>query len=390
MKELQDILDAYHDLALSGAPAALATVVKTEGSAYRRPGARMLVRGDGTRVGSISGGCLEADVAERAKLAMETGASRYVRYDARGSNGDLIFEAGCDGSIGILIEPIERAAASLEYLEHCMDARLAGALATVFRAEGDLAHTLGARMTIDSAPAISDGGDRGFALAIQNNAMEAIHDGLRRRCVFETTTGLQEVLIEPVQPPVALMICGAAPGAVPLARLALQMGWRVTIADTRLGAVDPASVPGAAFVTAPRERLLESIPFDARTAAVVMTHNYEWDLALLAYLLPSAAGYVGLLGSRKRSRRVWDDLHEARLALTPRQQARFHGPAGLDIGSETPEEIALSIIAEIQASMSDRAGGALRDRREPIHSFETSPGKPFSDISPVPITARGR
>ncbi|BDI28776.1 hypothetical protein CCAX7_008270 [Capsulimonas corticalis] len=372
MKELQSILSAYRDITRVAAPAALATVVKTEGSAYRRPGARMLVRDDGSRVGAISGGCLEADVVERAKQVIATGVSQFVRYDARGSNGDLIFEAGCDGAIGILIEPIDRAARALDYIAHCMDARKSGAMATVFQAGGEWSETIGARVTVDSDGVISsDIDDPELVLAIQYNAWEAMKDGVRRTCVHETPKGVQEILIEPIEPPVALVICGAAPGSIPLARLAAQMGWRVTIADTRADTIDPETVPDAALVTAPRLNLLNAVTIDARTAAVVMTHNYEWDLALLTHLLPSPARYVGLLGSRKRAARVSGDLLDARLALTSRQQDRFHSPAGLDIGSETPEEIALSIIAEIQAAMSDRAGGALRDRREPIHSFET-------------------
>lgn len=381
MNELQSIIAAYRDIAAANAPAALATVVKTEGSAYRRAGARMLVRSDGSRVGAISGGCLEADVAERARLVMETGVSQYVRYDARGANGDLIFEAGCDGAIGILIEPIERAAPSLNYLAQCMDARRAGALATVFQMRGDGKQLLGMRLMMDGRECATDIEDSELIAAIQNDARAAIDNGVRRNCIYETAHSSCEVLIEPIQTPVALVICGAASGAVPLAQMAARMGWRVTIADPRPDALDPSLVPGAAFVTAPRERLLNTIAFDARTAAVVMTHNYEWDLALLTQMLPSPAGYVGLLGSRRRAQRVWSDLHDARLELTPEQRDRFHSPAGLDIGSETPEEIALSIVAEIQAAMSRRVGGALRDRLGAIHSFETNSSTPSEAAS---------
>ncbi|MCW3060633.1 MAG: xanthine dehydrogenase [Capsulimonas sp.] len=372
MKELQSILAAYREIARDATPAALAMVVKTEGSAYRRAGARMLVRVDGSRVGAISGGCLEADVAERARLVMASGNSQYVRYDARGANGDLLFEAGCDGAIGILIEPIERAAPSLDYLVQCMDIRKSGALATVFQMRGDGKQLLGMRLMMDGGECITDIEDSELIAAIQNDAREVIDDGVRRNCIYETARGGYEVLMESPQTPVALVICGAASGAVPLARLAGQMGWRVTITDPRPDVFDSNSVPDAAFVTAPRERLLNTIVFDSRTAAVVMTHNYEWDLTLLTQMLPSPAGYVGLLGSRRRAQRVWSDLHYARLELTPEQRDRFHSPAGLDIGSETPEEIALSIVAEIQAAMSRRAGGALRDRPGAIHSFETS------------------
>ena len=229
-----------------------------------------------------------------------------------------------------------------------------------------------------------------FMAAIQDEARAAMAGGARRNCVYETSSGRQEILIEPIQAPIALVICGVATGAAPLARIASQLGWRVTITDPRPTSLDPGLVPDAACVIAPRERLLDFVTFDGRTAAVVMTHNYEWDLSLLTQLLPSSARYVGLLGSHKRAQRVWSDLHDSRLPLTAQQRERFHSPAGLDIGSETPDEIALSIIAEIQAAMSDRAGGALRDRREAIHSFETIAisSSPESLSAPIHACAR--
>jgi xanthine/CO dehydrogenase XdhC/CoxF family maturation factor len=174
---------------------------------------------------------------------------------------------------------------------------------------------------------------------------------------------------------VRLLICGGGWDAVPLVRIADILGWRIALIDPRPRDAMAERFPAAGQIieSAPAAAANE-LSFDARTAAIIMTHNYAHDLALLKTLLPSPVPYIGLLGPRHRTQRLLSDLDEQGAAPSPPQLRRLYTPAGLDIGTSNPEEIALAIIAEIQAVLSGRAGGPLRDRPGDIHSrTELSP-----------------
>jgi len=181
--------------------------------------------------------------------------------------------------------------------------------------------------------------------------------------------GPTDVFVEVIEPPVPLLVFGSGPDAVPLVRLARELGWHVTVADERPAAASGGRFPGAdATLTCAPEAVPERAGLDARTVAVLMTHNYLQDLRLLEVLLPLPVRYLGILGPKRRTERMLGDLRKQGLEPSEDWLGRLHSPAGLDIGADTPEGIALAIVAEINAVLAGRTGGPLRERDGPIYS----------------------
>lgn len=378
MTETQAILEEYQHIKANKGCAALATVVKVEGSAYRRPGARMLVSPDGRRIGAISGGCLEADVVLRAQQVIATGKWDYVLYDTRTANGDILFELGCKGAVGVLIERIDTpdVCDSLEFLSAFVGKRGQGAIATVFRVTGDCPVRVGERfLQHEQRTGYGNLTASCIAEALQQECGQAIQSGHAQTISYSFPSGCAEVLIESVQSPLSLLVCGAGQDAIPLVQMARLLGWQVTVLDHRPSLLTSERFPGAetVLITQPLHLSSHCTP-DARTAVVLMTHSYIHDLLWLQYLLPLPCLYIGLLGSRTRAAQLREDLRQEGAVLDPGWLSRLHSPVGLDIGSETSEEIALAVLAEIQAVLNDREGGFLRERQGAIHPVFSSPG----------------
>ncbi|MBL9203867.1 MAG: XdhC family protein [Opitutaceae bacterium] len=328
MKELSSILvqlsqsDSY--------PAVLATLVSVEGSSYRRPGARLLVTAQGRRVGSISGGCLEDDLVARVPRVLRTQTPEAVVYDTTSEN-DLVWGVGlgCHGVVRVLLEPLP---APPDWL----------------------------------APAVRQVAERkAFQLA-------TVHAGPdpRRWGTFwsETSESDDTVFVEAIPPLLALLIFGAGDDAQPLVRLAKEFGWRVVVIDPRTALATPERFPLAdAVVGGPLSTILPTLETDLRTAAVVMTHHYVHDLPVLGALAGKPLAYVGLLGPRKRAQRLLQDLAGQGVSVSAELSGRLHAPVGLDLGGDTPESVALSIVAELQAVLSGRDGRPLRERTQAIH-----------------------
>jgi xanthine dehydrogenase accessory factor len=374
MRDLLDILTAAERLATAGEAATLATVVRVEGSSYRLPGARMLVDAAGRRTGSVSGGCLESDVARRGRLLSADRPTTVVRYDAGhdGSGEDAAwgFALGCNGSIDVLIERLDPAATThLGFLRRCVRDRRRGAVLHVFQVDGDLGVLPGARLavlddgTIAADPAAL--GDRFTAMAA--DAAECVRTGESVTVIYETAGGRLHVLAEAVVPPVPVVIFGGGHDALPLVAAAKGLGWHVTICDRRAGHARPDRFPLAdAVLVADAAAVPDRVSLSADTVAVVMTHHYPEDRALLRLLLASPARYVGVLGPRARTDRMLADLAVGE-RFKPDQLDRLHAPVGLDLGGDGSEAVALSVVAEIQATLARRPGGPLRDRVGPIH-----------------------
>ena len=176
-----------------------------------------------------------------------------------------------------------------------------------------------------------------------------------------------DLAVEPVAPPIRLVLLGGGPDAPPLVEAAVALGWDVSVSDHRAGHARRDRFPGATVVHAPSDEACKRLDVDASTYAIVMTHNFVQDRQLLRDLLRSSAPYVGLLGSRRRSRELLAELAADGLVLTPERLARLHAPAGLDLGAEGPAAIAVSIVAEVLAIAEGRAGGSLRTSPHPIH-----------------------
>jgi xanthine/CO dehydrogenase XdhC/CoxF family maturation factor len=381
MKELQDIVAAFEKVKTGGKTAAIATLVKASGSTYRRPGARMLMTSDGQMVGSLSGGCLEGDVFEQAQAVMTSGKPIVVQYDTM-SDEDIIWGLGlgCNGIVQILIERLEQESPfnPLTFLSECLHRRQMGLLATVFHVEGEVKAQVGTRLMVH--PDRPLGGARGNRTVksniedadlvdqIRDDAWKALNDNRSTVKAYPLAAGKAEVFIEVIQPPVPLMIFGAGHDAVPLLCLAQELGWYVTVVDNRQADSTRSRFSSADEVVLSRpEGIGEQVQLDNSTVAVVMTHNYLHDLELLKIFLPSPVRYLGILGPKSRTEKLLQDLQEQGITPTENQLQRFYSPVGLNIGADTPEEIALSIVAEIQAVLANHSGGSLRNKLGPIH-----------------------
>lgn len=376
MKELLTILHKFEQSNRSGQRAAIATIVKTRGSVYRRPGARLLLTETGQQVGAISGGCLESDVFERAQpLLSQDGdtAPIVVEYDTTASE-DVVWGLGlgCNGAVQVLIESLNDVSAcrQLEFIADCFQRHQPGAIATVFDTKGAIDTRVGSRLLMRSDGSIeaNEIADAQLTVCLLQDVDRLLATGQTQVVTYPLDSGTVEALIEIIHPPIRLLVFGAGYDAIPLVQLAKQLGWQAVVVDHRSSYVTLDRFPDAdeCVVCNPTD-LHRRITLTPRTVAVVMTHHYLHDQALLRFLLPSPIRYLGLLGPKRRAQQLLDDLHTTGFTPTAQQLQRLHAPVGLDIGSETPEEIALAITAEIQAVLTDRAGTSLRSRCGPIH-----------------------
>ncbi|HJT28411.1 MAG TPA: XdhC family protein, partial [Pyrinomonadaceae bacterium] len=330
----------------------------------RRPGARMLITGSGETTGVLSGGCLERDICERAQKVMSAGTPVVVRYDTT-KKDDVVWGLGlgCSGIVDILIEPAatERVAGVMQLLAECAERDESGAIATVFHVDGEVETTIGARALL-----YPDG-------TIDGDFPPFIFDDLRaatRSCVkrYEVVGGYIDVFIEVVQPRVRLVLFGAGPDVLPIVDIAKYLSWHTTVVDTsaRVSSRERFRNADAVLLCRP-EDVMSQVDLSERTCVVVMTHNYLHDGELMSQLLPLPLRYLGCLGPRQRTERLLNEV-----SGDTRYLYRLHAPVGLDIGAETAEEIALSIVSEIKAVTAQRSGAQLRERVGSIHGWSNT------------------
>ena len=245
-------------------------------------------------------------------------------------------------------------------------------VATVFEVEGDAPARVGDRIVFDQAGEVpSGGGAQELAGAVQGEARSCLE---RRQSTIKSislASGRVDALLEYIAPAVRLLLFGAGLDAVPVVRMAAELGWQVTVLDNRPAYLRPGSLPDSAEARLVDFEKLDAseLDIDASTPAVVMTHHFLHDVGILKLLLASDAPYVGVLGPRQRTENLLAELHDRGFRPDENQLSRLHGPVGIDIGSETPEEIALSMLAEIQAVLNGRTAGFLRLRRDPLHDW---------------------
>lgn len=362
MKEIHDIVKAFDEAARLGKKSALATVVKVEGSSYRRPGARMLVTEDGKLTGAISGGCLEGDALRKAVLAIAQEKKKLVVYDTTDEeDAKLGIQLGCNGIVSILFEPIDPAQQQhpIEVLRALGVERKPQVLVTGFAKDNN-----------------SDHAGTLYAEALPNEltneltpiANAVLASGVSQHQLLQTAAGEQQFFFEYCQPPVSLIIVGAGNDALPLHSMAKQLGWLTTVVDGRATHANKQRFADAdKIITAKAGAAIEQLLIDHRTAVVLMTHNYNYDLDMLCLLQPQNFGYLGMLGPASKRNRMLEEAVQRGIDFTGQQLQRIYGPAGLAIGAETAEQIAVSIIAEIMAVMSESHPQHLRDKRTPIH-----------------------
>lgn len=373
MKETTEIVAAWRQAQRDGSEALLATVVEAHGSTYRRAGARMLLTASGWMAGSVSGGCLEGDILQKAWWRTQAGEPALVIYDSTDED-EIVwgFGLGCNGVVQVLLErlvpgdPLNM----VDFLARCLDQRAAGVAATVLQSDGASTVTLGGRVLLSATESVTNIGNPELARDVLRDAQTALAEGGTDTRTYVLAGGHVRVAFERVLPPTPLVIFGAGHDAVPLTRLAKELGWHVSVVDTHSVSAQAQRFPCADRVlSCTPEEAVPAAGLDARTAAVVMTHSFPQDSVLLPLLLKSPAAYVGILGPKTRTARLLAQM-AGDTALSPEALARLHGPIGLDIGADTPEQIALSVVAEVQAVLAGRAGGELRRRDAPIYDQE--------------------
>ncbi|QRO02204.1 XdhC family protein [Archangium violaceum] len=371
MKESRALMESWEALRAQGAPCVLATVVGVTGSAYRRPGARMLMTEEHWHAGSVSGGCLERELLRKAFWLTSEGRPARLVFDSLSEDEAVFLRTGCGGRVELLLERLrpDDALNPVEFVSGCVRRRQAGLMATVLHTEGTSPVELAARLLLDADGQVrASPGLREAVPGLEADARAVLAEGGSRTRTYDVEGGKLELFLEVVQPPQPLVVFGSGHDVVPLVEAARAVGWHVTVVSRRPQELS-ARLAGRAdlVVGSPPETALSAVVLGPRTAAVIMSHGYETDRTLLEALLHSPVRYIGVLGPRSRTERMLEELAREGRAGTEAQRARVYGPAGLDVGAEGPEEIAVSIIAEVRAIMAGRSGGFLKDRKGPIH-----------------------
>lgn len=362
MKEISEILEKYKELEKTGQSAVLATVVDVVGSGYRRPGARMLIDENGYGIGTVSGGCLEADVLERAKKVLQTGEATVITYDTtKDENSVFGLGMGCRGVVRILLEPFDDENYLAGAFQFVLENRFRQFAATVISSSRAV---VGGRIfysDFDQFDFVSLPNDVEKFDQLKTDCLEFYRQNKSAE-VREYEIGMDrfELFFENINPPLNLIVFGAGFDAIPLVKFSKELGWRICVVDHRAAFASENRLPEAdEIIVSNSENLSDHFFNDENSVAVVMTHNYDRDREILRRLLRSNFLYVGALGPKKRTEKILTEIGEN---FTEKQLAKLHAPVGLDIGATTPEAIALAIVAEIQAVLSNRGGGFLRNR----------------------------
>ena len=370
MTDLENILPLWHELEAAGADYVLATVVDVEGPSYRKPGARMLIAADGRRAGTVSGGCLEAEVAKRAWWLTESGPV-VGRYSTAADDGDMPYGSGCGGVVFVLLERRATAAPLMRTLEAAFHARVPLAIATVLEG-AEIGRRVFAGATLRGDRNSSDS----LEVALDQLATRALERMESIDQIITIGESKMRVWVDYRAARPGLWIFGAGDDARPILRLARELGWFVAVADGRSHLATRERFAAADRIETlrisemPRNNASAIDDVKATDAAVLVTHSFEQDARILAALLARdfLPAYLGVLGPQRRTREV---LAEA-ARLLGREDAperieqwleQLHAPTGLDVGAETPAAIALSIIAEIQQTLNNGSALPLRQVR---------------------------
>lgn len=340
------VLEAVQSWTEADIAFALATVVGVRGSTYRGLAARQLVAADGTSVGTVSGGCLDADLRDVAARVISSGQPEQVEFDLTADDEAIWgWGVGCNGATDLLVEP----AASAQQLV----SMISGAGSEAFCLVHPVAD-VAARRIVTARDASPD--------PIAVAARSALESGRHRVQEIEGATHLFEVIGAPPR----LVIFGAGHDAAPLVAQGAMLGFRTVVVDDRRQFLTAERFPEAHdLIHAEPRDLARAVRPDSKTAVVLMSHNYLRDLDALASVLASEVVYIGALGPGERLQRMLDDLAARNVDVAEHDLAKVHGPAGLDIGAEGPTEIAWSVMAEVLSVIRGRAGGSLRARKGP-------------------------
>jgi xanthine dehydrogenase accessory factor len=379
LKEFKTILAEFKKVDFSQKKAAIATVVKVRGSSYRSPGARMLITDDGRWVGSISGGCLEGDALRKARQVMTDKKPLTVTYDtSEESNQNLGIGLGCNGVIDVLIEPVDASGEGLPRMfEKITQTPSPVALATVYRGTNGV----GEKILLVDGDVQSTIVDKQLAASLEKDLSAIFTTQQSEAKKYVTAAGESEVFLELIQPSITLIIFGGGFDARPVSQLAKSLGWEVQVTDECAAHIAPLFFPTADKLSMCDRKFIDrDFNVGPYTACVLMSHNYEYDRDVLAKLVKTEAPYIGILGPRKRFDKMQEEFVKKGIVLSADDLHRIHSPIGLDIGAEAPDEIAVSIVAEVQGKFANRSGGFLKYRQGPIHHKDSPDGEVFKQI----------
>jgi xanthine/CO dehydrogenase XdhC/CoxF family maturation factor len=343
------LLQSFAVWRAAGEPLVLATVYETAGSTYSKAGHRILLAANGDYRGLVSGGCLEGDLAERARGVVATAQAAAVTYDLRDSADDLWgLGVGCNGLLRVFLQPLLPAHDYQPFAaiaERLAGTRTGGVATVIESNRSDL--PIGATAVVDESTELVFGADAGAAALLRSAGRAAMQTGAARLAAEQRC----RILSAPLHPIPRLLVLGGGLDAIPLVGMATELGWFVTVADHR-----PAYLARGGFERAQSVVLVEpgklaaSLPVRDFDAVVVMSHHLATDRKYLAELASIDVRYLGVLGPRARRDRLLTQLSDT----APQLAERLKGPVGLDIGADSPESIALSILAELQSTLSGR------------------------------------
>jgi xanthine dehydrogenase accessory factor len=370
MKEIKAIICAYDGLNKTTTAAALATVVRLDGSSYRRTGARMLVTDNGVWVGGISGGCLEGDALKKAQYAIIKAESSLVTYDTTDDDPYQIgVGLGCQGIIDILFTPLDYQNKNnpVEVLKSCIATkRQMHILITVTELKGKWENIkAGDVIQYKGNDTLKIFEDALFGKELEEKINLQIENATSKPEQFELSDGRKlSVFIEILPPEIHLVLMGHQYDIYPLTRLIADLGWRATVVSYLFNLNNNIVSTGVSVYDFDK---FEDVLIDEYSAIILMSHDYKTDKLNLTRALKTRANYIGILGPRVRAEKIFKELEEEGMPVSDEDQKRIYAPAGLDIGALSPEEIALSLLAEIRAFFSNREGGSLRLRQTTIH-----------------------
>ncbi|NNL80986.1 MAG: XdhC family protein [Flavobacteriaceae bacterium] len=335
--ELKQMFEAFLKARENKLKAVIASVVHLDGSSYRKPGVRMLLLEDGNMIGAVSGGCVEKDIQRQAELVFNEGQPRMMMYDGR-------YRLGCEGILYILLEPFKPSEECIARFQLGLKNREEFQIHSYYQTQEGPSDKLGS------------------ILSFGNDSFE-----LSERETNETRSGL--LTFDQVFPPCfKMMIFGAEHDAVVLCRYAALNGWEVSVISGPLESKTIENFPGASSFHSVSPDQLELDRIDGSTAIVIMSHNFANDLKYLLEIKDSSPAYIGLLGPVHRREKLMTQLLEYSPDINETFLERLHGPAGLNIGSETPQEIAISILSEILAVTRNQVPLSLKEKEGGIHA----------------------
>lgn len=332
LHELKDIIRSAKISKEKGVKSVLASVVFLEGSSYRRPGVRMLIQEDGKMIGAVSGGCVEKEILRQSKSVFENNQSKLMKYDGR-------FRLGCEGILYILIEPVDPEKSFFEAFEKQNKSRNPFTIESFYSKDVENTNNGGSIFYLDKKK-----------FTINNQKTENL-----------------EMYRQEIKPGFQLIIVGSEHDSVELCKFASNIGWQVTIVAPPDDPKKTENFPGANEFLGIDEKDFSNLNFDDQTAIVFMTHSYVKDLKYLSTILQVSVPYIGLLGPSNRKEKIIHDLLELNNMVSDDFFNRLYGPAGINIGAETPQEIAISIVSEILTVIRKQKPISLRDKKTGIH-----------------------